>query len=136
MSSPSLMASFGHSGSQAPQLMHSSVITVDITSFSPLVRSLRSEMGNYRAARRSSRSASGASAAAQQAPRDGIGPLVGSCDDHGHAEAHELTAGVLEAPGLLLHEHARDACGGLAARSVGEVGAARRDHVNVVPAAP
>src|SRR4051812_42151109 len=28
MSSPSLMASFGHSGSQAPQLMHSSAIIV------------------------------------------------------------------------------------------------------------
>src|SRR5262249_36345449 len=32
MSSPSLIASFGHSGSQAPQLMHSSVMTVDIRS--------------------------------------------------------------------------------------------------------
>src|SRR5215471_6470813 len=30
VSSPSLIASFGHSGSQTPQLMHSSVIMVDI----------------------------------------------------------------------------------------------------------
>src|SRR5262249_46914902 len=38
MSSPSLMASFGHSGSQAPQLMHSSVMTVDISGLAPYAR--------------------------------------------------------------------------------------------------
>src|SRR5215468_7105085 len=38
MSSPSLIASFGHSGSQAPQLMHSSVMTVDISGLAPYAR--------------------------------------------------------------------------------------------------
>jgi hypothetical protein len=35
MSSPSEMASFGHSGSHAPQLMHSSVVIVAILRLRP-----------------------------------------------------------------------------------------------------
>jgi hypothetical protein len=40
MSSPSLIASFGHSGSQAPQLMHSSVMYVAIYFLVFLVKSV------------------------------------------------------------------------------------------------
>src|SRR3972149_11691708 len=108
MSSPSLMASFGHSGSQAPQLMHSSVIVVAIgrsllrleTGATLRNRAAKSITCARRIVKRAAPldrgDAAPTDAAAQGRARaghpagEGRHGVLGPGDEHRHAVAHEL----------------------------------------------
>src|SRR5689334_12796333 len=123
MSSPSEIASFGHSGSHAPQLMHSSVIIVAIGAISLIVvsRTRRSYSGRparrqtnvaWRArGRKPSRATGGA---ALEAGEDAVDAVAGTDGDDGDAEALHLAPRVGGAARLLPAEDLGGARGGRA----------------------